>query len=76
MVKIIELPKLLELRQSWRYHHPITEAHLPHAGQKAKVLSAAMYHGGDQLYSLEGIPHLLWQEFCLESADDQARSAD
>lgn len=51
--------------KEWRYHNPLQDSQLEHAGEVAKVASIGVYHGGDVLYSLEGIPGV-WHEECLE----------
>ena len=39
------------------------------AGMIAIVKEVSFYHGGDQLYVLEGVPDI-WNEPCLESANE------
>ncbi len=52
-------------RPQWVYHHPLDAAQLEQAGRVTKVLEVGYYHGGDEMYELEGIPGL-WHEACLE----------
>lgn len=49
------------------YHHPLEPEQLEYAERTAKVASSGMYHGGDVLYQLSGIPGT-WHEACLEPA--------
>ena len=55
-VRIADRQHLEEFKRSWRYHHPLTEEQLDFAGRAALVESVGMYHGGDQLYVLNGYP--------------------
>jgi hypothetical protein len=64
LVQIATRRELEEFRQSWKYHHPITEEQLEFAGKIAKVKEVGFYHGGDELYILENIPGI-WHEKCL-----------
>ena len=67
MVRIASRPVLEGLlRPTYKYHHPLSPDQLEYAGQSAKVLTTAMYHGGDVLYTLEGIPGI-WHERILEA---------
>ncbi len=55
----------LELFQrKWKFHHPISDKQLEYADAETKVTSVAFYHGGDELYELEGLPGL-WHEACI-----------
>ncbi|HTV47809.1 MAG TPA: hypothetical protein VMG59_05145 [Phycisphaerae bacterium] len=53
------------MRPQWKFHHPIEEFQLGFAGREAKVRSVGYYHGGDELYWLDGILGI-WHEKCLE----------
>ena len=66
-VRIRERHALDAFRQEWRAHHPLVSEQLGFAGQKALVKSVSFYHGGDELYELDGIPGI-WHEQCLEPA--------
>jgi hypothetical protein len=63
-VRIASLVELAEFRASWKYHHPLADEQLEFSGRIAKVASVGYYHGGYELYELEGIPGL-WHECCL-----------
>ncbi len=65
-VRIAARTVLDEFFRSYKLHHPLQETQLEHAGKIAKVIRASMYHGGDQLYELRGIPGI-WHERLLES---------
>jgi hypothetical protein len=64
-VRIRDRSALDAFRAEWRWHHPIVPEQLSFAGQQATVRSVAFYHGGDEIYELEGIPGV-WHEQCLE----------
>jgi hypothetical protein len=66
VVRVASKPRLEAFRKNWKLHHPLQPAQLNYAGRSAKVLKSAMYHGGDILYELEGIPGI-WHEQCLEA---------
>ena len=63
-VKVRDLAALRESRDSWKFHHPLTEEMLQHAAADAVVEEVGFYHGGDVLYQLRGIPGT-WHEACL-----------
>ena len=68
-VRIADRTTLDEFRRSWKLHHPLQRAQLKYAGRLAKVARSFMYHGGDVLYDLKGIPGL-WHEQLLEAGAD------
>jgi hypothetical protein len=49
------------------FHHPLTEDQLPYAGVQSRVVDVGFYHGGGELYRVEGVPGI-WHESCLEPA--------
>ena len=55
-VRIASAEALSEFIQTWKLHHPLQSEQLTFAGQTAKVANSSMYHGGDILYELEGVP--------------------
>jgi hypothetical protein len=67
-VRVIASTELQKFKEEWRYHHPLQQEQLAFGGAVAKVVDVAYYHGGDELYSLEGIPGL-WHEVCLRGAN-------
>jgi hypothetical protein len=67
VVRIATRPALEAfLRPTWKFHHPLHPEQLEYGGRSAKVQTSAMYHGGDVLYELEGVPGI-WHERCLEA---------
>jgi hypothetical protein len=66
-VRIAELPDLARFLADWKYHHPLQPEQLEHAGEVTTVREIGYYHGGDPLYTLEGIPGT-WHEPCLRNA--------
>ena len=65
MVRIASRPTLEAFaRPTWRFHHPLSHDQLEYGERSASVLTTSMYHGGDVLYTLEGIPGI-WHEQCL-----------
>jgi len=54
------------LHPTWKFHHPLHPDQLEYGGRTAKVVTSAMYHGGDVLYELEAVPGI-WHERCLEA---------
>ena len=65
MVQIADRPGLDEFMRSWKLHHPLQPEQLECARRVAKVTQAAMYHGGDILYVLEGVPGI-WHQRLIE----------
>jgi len=65
-VRIVSRPQLEEFLRTWKYHHKLQESQLAYAGRLSKVTSSGMYHGGDVVYQLEGVPGT-WHEQVLES---------
>lgn len=63
-VRIAARKDLEDFLRTWRYHHPLAPEQLNYAGLSARVGSIGIYHGGDILYELEGIPGT-WHESCL-----------
>lgn len=63
-VKIAERAFLEDFLRSWKLHHPLEPDQVKFADKTAKVKSVGFYHGGDELYELEGVPGT-WHEQCL-----------
>ena len=68
-VRVAARAKLEEFMASWKLHNPLRPEQLSFAGQLATVRDVGYYHGGDELYSLEGVPGS-WHEACLEPAGE------
>ena len=64
LVEILDHESLARFRDSWTSHHPVSEGQLTHAGKTARVTRVGFYHGGGELYQLEGVQGL-WHEGCL-----------
>jgi hypothetical protein len=69
LVRIAARQELEEFRNSWRLHHPLTPNQLAYAGMEDKVSEVAFYHGGDELYQIEGVSGI-WHEVCLTSRNE------
>ena len=52
---------------NWKYHNKLKPDQLEFAETMALVKSVGFYHGGDVLYTLEGVPGI-WHEVCLSAA--------
>ena len=63
-VRIKDTEFLVEFQRTWKSHDPLSDKQLRYAGDVATVRSVGFYHGGDELYQLEGIPGI-WHEECL-----------
>lgn len=63
-VKIQTRAFLENFLKTWHLHHPLDPDQLKYADKIARVKSVGMYHGGDQLYTLRGVPGM-WHEQCL-----------
>jgi hypothetical protein len=66
-VRVVERLLLERFRRDWRRHNPLHDEQLDCAGRVATVREVCFYHGGDELYFLEGLPGV-WHETCLEVA--------
>jgi hypothetical protein len=69
LVRIANLERLEEFSRTWKYHHPLQAEQLQYHGRIGKVKSGAFYHGGDELYEVEGVPGI-WHEQCLSAVVD------
>jgi len=67
IVRVIGQADLDLFRRDWRYHHPLEDEQMGFAGVVAAVIEVGFYHGGDELYKLEGVPGI-WHEGCIERA--------
>jgi len=63
-VRIASSPLLEEFKRTWKFHHALRDEQLAFAGEISVVVAVGFYHGGDELYTLKGIPGL-WHEQCL-----------
>lgn len=60
--------------KKWKLHHELDPQQLIYANKIAKVKSVGFYHGGDELYELNGVPGI-WHERCLV-AELSAKTGD
>jgi hypothetical protein len=72
-VRVAELSQLEQFRRLWKLHHPLEPEQLSFAGRVTAVATVGFYHGGDVLYTLDGIPGI-WHEGCVYAVDDSART--
>ena len=66
-VRIADLGFLQSFLEAGQYHNELEEEQLAYAGRTAKVKEISFFHGGDEIYTLEGIPGV-WHEECLTAA--------
>jgi len=71
-VRIAARAVLEEFLRSWTLHNKLEHNQLGYAGQSAEVEKTYMYHGGDALYELKGIPGV-WHEECLAPEEVKPR---
>jgi hypothetical protein len=67
-VKIADRAFLEDFGQRWKYHHKLEPEQLGFADKIADVKSVGFYHGGDELYELDGVPGM-WHEACLRAVE-------
>jgi hypothetical protein len=65
-VRIADRAFLEEFLEAGQYHNELEPEQLESAGRTAKVLNVSFFHGGDEIYTLEGIPGV-WHEECLSA---------
>jgi hypothetical protein len=65
-VQIAPREALEAFLRTWQLHHLLEPSQLADAGKIAVVAATSMYHGGDILYELQGVPGI-WHERCLEA---------
>jgi hypothetical protein len=68
-VRVVERRRLEDFVKTWKLHNPLQPEQLAFGGVVARVASVGFYHGGDELYTLEGVPGI-WHEVCLGIAAD------
>jgi hypothetical protein len=64
---VLQKPALEAFARDWQHPHKLRSEQMDYAGTTATVREVSFYHGGDQLYVLEGVPGI-WNEPCLEAA--------
>jgi len=63
-VRIADRAFLEQFLEAGQYHHELEPEQLEYADRVAKVGKVEFFHGGDEIYTLEGIPGV-WHEECL-----------
>jgi hypothetical protein len=66
-VKIADRKFLESFLEAGQYHHDLEEEQIEFAGRKTTVTHVEFFTGGDEIYTLEGIPGV-WHEECLSHA--------
>jgi hypothetical protein len=66
-VRIADRAFLESFLEAGQYHNELEPEQLEYAGRIAKVKNLTFFTGGDEIYSLEGIPGV-WHEECLSAA--------
>jgi hypothetical protein len=66
-VRLANRAFLEKFMEEGQYHNELEPEQLAYAGKVAKVKAIEFFHGGDEIYTLEGIPGV-WHEECLAAA--------
>ena len=66
-VRIADRAFLEGFLEEGQYHNELEPEQLEFAGRTARVKTVEFFHGGDEIYTLEGIPGV-WHEECLSAA--------
>jgi hypothetical protein len=66
-VRIADRAFLEKFMEEGQYHNELEPEQLEYAGAVAKVKRVEFFHGGDEIYYLEGMPGV-WHEECLRTA--------
>jgi hypothetical protein len=66
-VRVADRAFLEKILEAGQYHNELEPEQLAFAGAVARVKSVEFFHGGDEIYTLEGIPGV-WHEECLSAA--------
>jgi len=76
-VSIADFDTLRGFQRSWKWHHPLADEQLTHAGERDWIKTVGYYHGGTPLYEFASIPGI-WHESCLRDptlAEDKDEEA-
>ena len=65
LVNIAKRDFLEDFLRTWKLHNKLKPEQLDYAGKTGMIKSVGVYHGGDVLYEIEGVPGI-WHEHCLE----------
>jgi hypothetical protein len=63
-VRIADRAFLEKFMEAGQYHNELEPEQLDYAGRAAKVKEVSFFHGGDEIYTLQGVPGV-WHEECL-----------
>jgi len=63
-VRIADRRVLEDFIERWKLHNKLQPEQLDYASKTGTIKSVGFYHGGDELYQVEGIPGV-WHECCL-----------
>ena len=66
-VRIADRAFLEDFLEAGQYHNELEPEQVEYAGRTAKVKEVNLFTGGDEIYTLEGIPGV-WHEECLKQA--------
>ena len=66
-VRIADRAFLESFLEAGQYHNELEPEQLNYADRTAAVKSVSFFHGGDEIYELDGIPGV-WHEECLSAA--------
>ena len=66
-VRIADRAFLESFMEAGQYHNELEPEQLEYAGRTAKVKEVSFFHGGDEIYTLAGVPGVLHEE-CLAAA--------
>lgn len=69
-VRTLPETQLAVFRDNWSYHHPLSDEQMRFAGDGYTISEVSFYHGGDPLYSLDGVPGV-WHRACLTRPGEQ-----
>ncbi len=69
-VRIADYEFLHNFQLTWKFHNKLSSEQLEFAGRVAQVKNVYFYHGGDVLYTLQGVLGI-WHEQCLQSANQE-----
>jgi hypothetical protein len=72
-VRIKDVAELRAFQRTWKLHNPLSDEQLQYAGEMAIVQEVGFYHGGDERYTLAGVPGM-WYERCVRADADGSGS--
>jgi hypothetical protein len=66
LVRVADRSALQQFLDTWQFHDPLTREQLEWAARTVRVTAVGIYHGGDELYTLENVPGI-WHERLLSA---------